>query len=132
MSKKHSSNFVIGILLGAMAGLLFWYWQKSTSAEDGALDLLDRLAAAEARLRALRADLGKRPSESAIHPDPDNLETVRGIGPVFAGRLQNAGIATFSQLAALTGGDLADILQVNLSRAGAILAETRLFLMNEH
>ncbi len=38
-------------------GLLFWYWQKSTSAEDGALVLLDRLAIAEARIRELEQQL---------------------------------------------------------------------------
>ena len=46
----------LGLFVGGLLGLLFWYYQKSTSAEDGALLLLDRLAAAEARIRQLEAE----------------------------------------------------------------------------
>lgn len=46
----------LGLMFGGLLGLLFWYYQKSTSAEDGALVLLDRLAAAEARIRQLEAE----------------------------------------------------------------------------
>lgn len=51
------TNFLNGLLLGALFGLVVWYWQKSTSAEDGALDLLDRLAASEAKVRELAAKM---------------------------------------------------------------------------
>lgn len=121
MSKKHLSNFIIGILLGVLAGLLFWYWQKSTTAEDGALDLLDRLADAEARLREAKKPAEKR---SFPHP-PDDLETVKGIGPVFAQRLAAAGINRIAQLAVIDAAKLADILQIRQGRADAILAEAR-------
>jgi hypothetical protein len=60
MKSKNSSRFLIGALFGVMVGALIWYWQKSTSAEDGALALLDRLAAAEAKLRDMRAELAGR------------------------------------------------------------------------
>lgn len=50
-------RFLAGLFLGAVAGLIFWYWQKSTSADEGALALLDRLAAAELRVRDLEARL---------------------------------------------------------------------------
>ncbi len=46
-----------GLFLGVLMGLLFWYYQKSTSAEDGAFDLLDRLADSEAQVRRLEAQL---------------------------------------------------------------------------
>jgi predicted flap endonuclease-1-like 5' DNA nuclease len=50
-------KFLAGLLVGAFVGLIFWYWQKSTSAEEGALAVLDRLAAAELRVRDLEARL---------------------------------------------------------------------------
>ena len=40
---KNPSTFVFGLVFGTLIGLLVWYWYKATSAEDGALDLLDRL-----------------------------------------------------------------------------------------
>ena len=54
-SKK--ASFLSGLLIGGFLGLLFWYWQKSTSADESALLLLDQLALAEARVRELEAQL---------------------------------------------------------------------------
>lgn len=53
------STFLIGFLIAALTALLVWYYQKSTTAEDGALDLLDRYADAEARVRELEEALAE-------------------------------------------------------------------------
>ena len=45
------SMFLIGFLIAALTALIVWYYQKSTTAEDGALALLDRFADSEARVR---------------------------------------------------------------------------------
>lgn len=50
-------KFLTGLLIGTAVGLIVWYWQKSTSAEEGALAVLDRLAAAEGRVRELEGKL---------------------------------------------------------------------------
>jgi predicted flap endonuclease-1-like 5' DNA nuclease len=148
MKQKHSFNFMIGLLIGGLVGLLFWYWQKSTSAEDGALAVLDKLAATEKRVRQLKAELaqGDRVPESLRNiPLPSriaeipsflsrsqetavaeaDLTQVKGIGAVFNGRLQQAGITTFAKLNALSAEKLADILQIRLGRAENILAEAK-------
>lgn len=149
MRQKHSFNFLIGLLIGGLVGLLFWYWQKSTSAEDGALALLDKLAATEKRARQFKEALerGEAPEILRNIPLPpsgtempsflsrsraeaeaetavaDDLTQVKGIGDVFNGRLHEAGITTFASLKALSATALADILQVRLGRAENILAE---------
>ena len=51
------SMFLIGFLIAGLTALLVWYYQKSTTAEDGALNLLDRYADAEARVRELQEAL---------------------------------------------------------------------------
>ena len=51
------SMFLIGFLIAALTALIVWYYQNSTSAEDGALELLDRYADAEARVRELEVAL---------------------------------------------------------------------------
>ncbi len=148
MKKKYSFNFMIGLLIGGLVGLLFWYWQKSTSAEDGALALLDKLAATEKRVRQLKTELaegGTLPEALRRIPLPgraedvpsflaknraepagaDDLTQIKGIGAVFNGRLQEAGVDSFVRLKALSAEKLADILQIRLGRAENILAEAK-------
>lgn len=57
MNAKHSPNFLVGLIIGSLLALLFWYWNKSTTAEDGALDMLDRYAASQRRVRELEAEV---------------------------------------------------------------------------
>jgi predicted flap endonuclease-1-like 5' DNA nuclease len=141
MKDKKSSNFLIGLGFGVLVAVLIWYWQKSTSAENGALTLLDRLAAAEARIRELGAELAvtvtNRDQEESWTPtglsagakdEPVDLETVRGIGPIFAARLRQARIDTLEKLAAASAERVAEILNIGDSRAEAILMEARSML----
>jgi predicted flap endonuclease-1-like 5' DNA nuclease len=144
MKEKHSFNFMIGLLIGGLMGLLFWYWQKSTSAEDGALTLLDKLAATERRVRQLKLEMKSGAQEPAAlrnivlpstatglptflsesdMPEPDDLTQIKGIGAVFNGRLQQAGIDSFVKLKAISPTNLADILHIRIGRAENILAE---------
>jgi predicted flap endonuclease-1-like 5' DNA nuclease len=100
------------LLFGGLIGLLLWYWQKSTSAEDGALDVLERLGEARRRIRELEAELARTvaaaaPAEIATRSNlsgttvgaADNLEQINGIGPTYARRLREAGIRSFADLA---------------------------------
>ncbi len=52
------STFLIGFLIGSLIAVIVWYYQKSTTAEDGALDLLNRYATSESRVRELETALG--------------------------------------------------------------------------
>lgn len=136
MKEGTGSKFVIGLLFGAMIGALVWYWQKSTSAEDGALALLDRLAGAEARLREMKsihrtdferqAEVESRVAEVVQSKEAgtvDDLQSVKGIGPAFERRLLDADVHALAQLGALEAEVLAQILGVSTVRAQAILAE---------
>lgn len=134
--KKRFSTFLVGFLLSGLVWLLFWYWQKSTSAEDGALDMLDRLAAAEARMKTAQARLAEFQAQqvttgtATVAPAipvivPDELERIKGIGPVFASRLQAANIITFASVAAQTADSLAELLDIGPARAASIIAEAK-------
>ncbi|GAB4267701.1 MAG: hypothetical protein Kow0080_09950 [Candidatus Promineifilaceae bacterium] len=137
MKEKYGSNFLIGLLFGSLVVLLFWYYQKSTSAEDGALALLDRLAEAQARLRALQEESragGTRTTAVSVPPatqpqTQDDLTRVKGIGPVFASRLQAADITTITQLASLPVAQVMEILQIPEWRAVDILAAAQAALV---
>lgn len=46
-----------------LVAIILWYYQKSTSAEDGALDLLDRYAELKARIRRIEASAAAQAPE---------------------------------------------------------------------
>jgi len=128
-------KFLTGLLIGTAVGLIIWYWQKSTSAEEGALAVLDRLAAAEARVRELegRLRLAQEQRHTSEQPEVlsglsdlwgleaapdknevaeadfgdfaeteftgDDLKVISGVGPTYEGRLKEAGILTYADLA---------------------------------
>lgn len=66
MIQVHRSTLVIGLLIAALTGLMIWYYQKATSTEDSALDLLDRYATAQARVRELEELLARKKSQQVM------------------------------------------------------------------
>jgi hypothetical protein len=135
---KEPSTFIIGLLFGALVGLIAWYWYKATSAEDGALDLLDRMAAADGRIRELESQqrvaqvdnyITLEPEEDSLPPfladESDDLQRVNGIGPVFSGRLREAGIGTVAEVTAVSPEKLAAILDISERRAASILTAAK-------
>ena len=55
------STLFFSLVITSLTILIIWYYQKSTSVEDGALDLLDRFAEARARISELEAEIAGRP-----------------------------------------------------------------------
>lgn len=118
--EKKRSHFWVGFVIGALLCVVLWYYQKSTSSEDAALGLLDELAEEKRQVQALQrqaddeaaaprqpasTETAAAPAETAAAPAAaapdaaDDLTAIRGIGPVYARRLQEAGIRTFAALA---------------------------------
>ena len=58
--------------------------------------------------------LGPLPAAAVVAPD--DLERIIGIGPVFAGRLRAAGIATYAELAAADPSRLGPLIGVTVER----------------
>lgn len=119
MEPKRTPNFFVGLLIGTLVALLIWYWQKSTSAEDGALDLLDRHAAAQARLRELEYPRTGQPTRPAAEPyngPSDDLEHILGLNPTYAQRLNAAGIYTYADLGRQTPDHIREITGIPLKR----------------
>lgn len=67
------------------------------------------------------------PAESTASNDagPDDLTEVNGIGPVFAQRLADAGVTTFSALAAMSPDQLTEALGSRLGKLETILDDAR-------
>jgi large subunit ribosomal protein L21 len=58
---------------------------------------------------AAKSEAAAAPMFSAPEGDGDNLTKIKGIGPVAAGQLNEQGITTFAQIAALTDAEIASI-----------------------
>jgi predicted flap endonuclease-1-like 5' DNA nuclease len=74
------------------------------------------------RLVSIAAPQDPEPPKFRVVPPPgrastDDLTSINGIGPVFAGRLRDAGISTFGEVAAASPDRLAEITGASSSRA---------------
>ena len=63
--------------------------------------------------------------EAKATATPEDLQQVKGIGPVFAKKLQAAGIETLGELTAVSPEKLAEVLSIPESRAETILIEAK-------
>lgn len=106
-------NPILWLLIGLLLGwLIEWvidwlYWRR-------------RLRACREEVASLRARLAQY--------EQDDLEVIKGIGPVIAAQLRAAGITTFAQLGALRAEQLREIigdLVQRLADEEDILAQAR-------
>lgn len=103
--------FVLGLLVGWLAEwVIDWYYWRGrvyNAASENA-NLKERISSLETeRIQRFKLDKGMVLTDKAGR---DNLEAIKGIGPVYARRLREAGINTFEQLSQLTRGQLGEML----------------------
>ena len=115
--------FILGLLVGwLIEWIIDWfYWRRRYAEKDtGSYEPPVRATAVPAR-----AVEEPRP---VVKPARDNLQVIKGIGPVIERNLNEAGITTFEQLGNLTPADLRRILGdviERLSDEEALLQQAR-------
>lgn len=115
-------------LVGGAAGGGALHWQQSkrqkqeyngrfeallneTQLQKKAVETLqDVVTTTQDQINQLAKDMTPAPAEVNQPPETDKLEDIKGIGPVFARRLNEAGIYTFADLANLTPAQIRDIV----------------------
>lgn len=112
------ASIVLGLLIGWLAEwVIDWvYWrgrirpiaeENARLARDNA-DLKERVASMEAKVNR-KSQLAKtRPTSDRT--GKDNLQAIKGVGPVISKRLNEAGIYTFDELSRLTPDELQEIM----------------------
>lgn len=104
-------TLVLGLLLGWLIEWLidYFYWRRRYAEQDAAKPRLDEsIHRASAGIATeTQLSMPARPAAPAV---PDNLQKIKGIGPVIERKLNEAGISTFEQLGNLTPSDLRQIL----------------------
>lgn len=103
--------FVLGLLIGWLAewGIDWFYWRGRMEG------IANENTALRQQMTALKAKKTPRLVSAKNIPivdaqGRDNFQAIKGIGPVFAKRLNEAGIVTFEQLSRLNSQRLANIL----------------------
>jgi predicted flap endonuclease-1-like 5' DNA nuclease len=96
--------FILGVLVGWLIEWLidFFYWRRRHAETEAS----DRHEALITRATAIVPQEPKVVEKAA----PDNLQIIKGIGPVIERKLNDAGIHTFEQLGKLTTADLRNLL----------------------
>jgi len=99
-----SFTFILGVLVGWLAEWLidYFYWRRRRAEKEAS-------ARSEARATRATAVVPQEP-KAAGKIVPDNLQVIKGIGPVIERKLNDSGIHTFEQLGKLTTADLRNIL----------------------
>jgi len=120
------SRFII-FLVGIIAG---WFLKESNW-EEWLEQLKSYFAPQQASVQdipLLEEEPSKSPQKIADEIFDDPLEKIKGIGPVIKTKLNDNGIFSFAQLAALTPAELGEIVGAGIKRftdEEAIIAEAK-------
>jgi predicted flap endonuclease-1-like 5' DNA nuclease len=109
--KKDRSWFWWGINIGVLLALGLWWWLDKQSKAATAVKVQPLVLPQD-------DDEVEQPVETTISPvakqvvkEPDNLKVIEGIGPRSAQVLADAGVLTFSGLAAMHPDDIQVVLR---------------------
>ena len=138
MKDKSLGMFWFGFLATILGFVVYWLWRRQherplqapgvvTIGEppvDNLAAPLSRTDAASALVRNVAEVVASSvdsvsPRIQATPAQTDDLQLIKGIGKVYAGRLNAAGIATFAELAAADPQKLAAIVQLKAWQAAA-------------
>ena len=112
------ASIVLGLLIGWLVEWVidWFYWrgrmrpvveENARLAQDNA-DLKERVASLEMKVGS-KSQLAKtRPTSDRAKKD--NLQAIKGVGPVISKRLNEAGIYTFEELSQLNANELEEIM----------------------
>jgi predicted flap endonuclease-1-like 5' DNA nuclease len=122
--------FILGLLIGWLAewAIDWFHWRgqiRAIANENTALR--ERITSLEKKKDTTR--LSAKGIPLTDKDGNDNFQAIKGIGPVFAKRLKEAGVTTFEQLSRLTSRELEAILGALykrfFSRQETILAQAQ-------
>lgn len=115
--------FLLGVLFGFLAKWMFdfFYWRERYYKRAGSVPAAIRVPVETIAAPVLVPTSAARPKRASkprttAKTTPDNLKTIKGIGPVIERKLNEVGIHTFEQLATLKAADLRAILGKSTAR----------------
>ena len=113
-----AAAFVLGLLIGWLVEWIidWFYWRgrmRPITEENAKLmkdnaDLKERLTAIETKVNR-KSQLAKT-KPTGERANKDNLQVIKGVGPVISKRLNEAGVYTFEELSQLSPDELQEIM----------------------
>ena len=112
------ASIVLGLLIGWLVEWVidwfYWRGRMRPAVEENARLAQDNTDLKE-RLASLETKVGKKSQLAKTRPTSDragkdNLQAIKGVGPVISKRLNEAGIYTFEELSQLTATELEEIM----------------------
>jgi large subunit ribosomal protein L21 len=107
--------FVLGVLVGWLVEWLidFFYWRRRHSEKEAKIRSQNIILSDRAAAPVVQSP---KPVAPAAPSPQDNLQIIKGIGPVIERKLNEAGVFTFAELGRLTAEDLRNILGKTIQR----------------
>lgn len=103
-------SLILGVVIGFVVGWLIGR-SRTREAIDNQQHLQNKLDEASTEIKRLQSKIEESGSKvQLVYKRADHLEDINGIGPVFAQRLNEAGINTFADLAAQTPERVKEII----------------------
>jgi predicted flap endonuclease-1-like 5' DNA nuclease len=107
---KSRSWFWWGINLGIFLALVVWWWMKNRPQEQVEYEVeVEPLVLPDDEPESVPPE-GVKPEPRAPE-EPDNLQLIEGLGPRSAEVLEQSGILTFSQIAAMEPEAIHEVLR---------------------
>lgn len=100
---------VLGLLIGWLIewAIDWFYWRRKIVVME---DEIAKLKEKNIALESKKKGRGAKTKPTRTRSGQDNLQAIRGVGPVIAKRLNEAGVYTFEEMAELTPDELQEIL----------------------
>lgn len=118
MKNSQIKVFWIGfVFTAALTAWIYWLWRQKREVAPAPIVVTSRMPKS--------ASIGQGRASGRRSPISEPLEEIRGIGPVFANRLNEAGIYSFAQLAAASPDEIQRITGVTRWDPADWIAEAR-------
>lgn len=104
-------TFILGLLIGWLIEWVidYFYWRRRSAQNEAAYPPDQKSRSSSARAAEVEP-------HAAVKVIPDDLKTIKGIGPVIERKLNEAGIYTFEELGNLSAAGLRRILGNTIER----------------
>ena len=131
---NNAAAIVLGLLMGWLVEWVidWFYWRgRNQNIAGENLQLKEQITSLELEKAALQKAKSRKAVPARDRGGKDNLQAIKGIGPAFARRLNEAGVHTFEQLSKCSPEDLEAILGTLFKRffseKNTILAQAKEF-----